>query len=510
MDEDSSYEDSYDGDDFEMEEIDVEEFLPTSETIRLKQTTDSDDSDDLNLEGLDDGDMEDNDGQTLLITLLNQIDKRTSELIINNTLSGVIDLGILTDRGFDCIKKIVFSKKGRITELLNLPKDLVVLECPEQRIRSLGGMVGGMGGKMPPRLEELICYDNQLEELDLANMPRLFRLNANNNRLNSLHNVPSSLRELFVNDNRLEKLDLVDAVQLQVLHISNNSGHLVIHHLPSASLVDFKSENTHLSSFLKADMAEAAVADQEPTQSKNIRYEDALEIYHEMKERHHNRAGKCPKCEQKGGVIFSQGKNRLYARCGNVNPCSLKIQLYRGVFRNRQKHKEEFEQVLKNIKEEIIRINLDTVFAFSSENQAMERYRRSKEELTLVSAELEKINRTDKEQEVVREQARIDTQRQIDAIQKMIKTERIEYNKQKEPNRLEQIVELQTRQLQPLYEKLRQIRYDATEVSQHVPKTSGFKREIRDVVSRLNHYESGMYVEDISLGEKPAVLQFIV
>lgn len=307
--------DNYDDEEFEtyMEEVNVEDYMPNDSTEPelepvLNQFTDQENKDDIDLNGLNqnDSDVEDmgEDGQKILGTLLNQIDTRTSELIINNTLSGTIDFSILADRGFECIKRIVFSKRGHIKQLLNLPKDLIVLECPEQKIKTLGGI----GGKMPPRLEELICYDNELEELDLSDMQNLIRLNVNGNRLKSLQNIPNSLKELYVNDNRLESLNLINAVQLNVLHISNNSGHLVIQHLPSASLVDFKSENTHLSSFLKSIQEESASADQKSKISKQIKYEEALEKYFELKQKYDNRQGKCPKCEKKGEYCFLKGK----------------------------------------------------------------------------------------------------------------------------------------------------------------------------------------------------------
>jgi len=490
----------------EMEEMEEIEFglEPTEdEVLTLKPRRDdelSDDSDDDSLsddddldeldELLDDASLNDDDGnaQTVFNTVLNEKDKRLSEIIISNTLKGPLDFSVLQKMGFECVKKIVFQKRGGITRLQNLPKDLVVLECSQQALTTLG--------VLPPHLEELDVADNRLTELDLASTPKLKKLQISNNHLTLLENLPADLEELYVDGNYLEELDLVNAQNLKVLHISRIAEYLIISHFPSASIVDFQHDNT---AFSKGEGTPAKTKGK----TRAIPYEDALNEYYEMKSRYEGSRKKCPNCEQVGGLLFSTDGKNLLALCGNAtNPCSFKINLFRGKFVDKQRHREELEQQVLSVGGEIIRLNLDAAFEYLDETQTAARYTKLKEKRQLLTLEQERLI----EPETVRderEERLQETQRQIRDIAAILKTDFAEYKQTRNSALLERIMDLQIRQYTPLLEKERDLRWDHTEAVVF-GKKSGLDKSPQ-YGCRLVHYGRGEYVQDLLIGESPSV-----
>lgn len=492
----------------EMEEIEFGLEPTEEETITLKPRRDddelSDDSDDeldelndaslsdeLN-ELMDDASLNDDDGnaQTVFNTVLNEKDKRLSEIIISNTLRGPLDFSVLQKMGFECVKKIVFQKRGGITRLQNLPKDLVVLECSQQALTTLGAL--------PPHLEELDVADNRLTELDLASTPKLKKLQISNNHLTLLENLPADLEELYVDGNYLEELDLVNAQNLKVLHISRIAEYLIISHFPSASIVDFQHDNT---AFSKGEGTPTPVKTKGKTRA--IPYEDALNEYYEMKSRYEGSRKKCPNCEQVGGLLFSTDGKNLLALCGNAaNPCSFKINLFRGKFVDKRRHREELEQQVLSVGGEIIRLNLDAAFEYLDETQTAARYTKLKEKRQLLTLEqerlIEPVTVRDEHEEQLQE-----TQRQIRDIAAILKTDFAEYKQTQNSALLERIMDLQVRQYVPLLEKERSLKWDYTEAV-IFGKKSGLDKSPQ-YGCRLVHYGKGEYVEDLLIGEKPSV-----
>lgn len=488
----------------EMEEIEYDLEPTEEETLTLKKREyedgeiDEDDEEDtyeLENELNEPDDDENEQAQTVFNTLMNEKDKRVSELIISNSLKGPLDFAVLQKMGFDCIKKIVFQKRGGITRIQNLPKDLIVLECSQQAITNLG--------VLPPRLEELDVSENRLTELDLASVPNLKRLQITDNQLTLLENIPADLEELYADGNYLEDLDLINAQNLKVLHVSRNSEYLTISHFPAASVVDFQHENTSFST--PAGSTEEPSSKNKEKKQRKVSYEDALNQYYELKRKYEGSRKKCPNCEQTGGLLFSTDGKFLLATCGNfANPCSFKTQLFRGVFKSKHAYYEELKKQELSVGEKIIRLNLDTAFEFVLETQAAAQYTKLKEKKQLLELEQQRLKEPVSEKEEREEQLK-ETQRQIADILAILKTDMEEYRKNGNRAVLERIMDLQVRQYNPLLEKERQLKWEHTEAVIFGKKTGLDKTPQQGC--RLIHYEKGTFVEDLLIGEPPSVVK---
>ena len=76
---------------------------------------------------------------------------------------------------------------------------------------------------LPECLHELICDDNQLTSLTLAQVPKLKKLHCTNNELTTLDLTPvAGLQQLSCRSNRLTGLDLTPVPGLQLLDCSSN------------------------------------------------------------------------------------------------------------------------------------------------------------------------------------------------------------------------------------------------------------------------------------------------
>ena len=485
----------------EMEEFEIE---PTGEEVlTLKARRDDleegeidedeeedEDEDELN-ELRQDDDETNEQAQTVFNTLMNEKDKRLSELIISNSLKGPLDFAVLQKMGFDCVKKIVFQKRGGITRLQNLPKDLIVLECSQQALTTLG--------VLPPHLEELDVSENRLTELDLASTPQLKRLQISDNQLTLLENLPADLEELYVNGNYLEELDLVNAQNLKVLHVSRNTEYLTIAHFPSASIVDFQHDNTSFSSTGSTEIQTA----KNKKKQRVIPYEEALNQYYELKSKHEGSRKKCPQCEQTGGLLFSTDGKHLLALCGNIaNPCSFKIQLFRSFFQNKQTRQEELKQQSLSVAGEIVRLTLDVSFEYIQDTQAAARFLKLKEKSHLLEMEQQQLVEPASERQE-REEQLADTQRQIANVLTILKNDLAEYKKTGNRVLLERVMDLQVRQYDPLLIKERNLQWDYTEAVIFGKKTG--KDTSPQYGCRLVHYGKGEYVEDLLVGEPPSV-----
>jgi len=99
--------------------------------------------------------MEENNGQTLFLGLLNQLNSAdVQEIRIPEVLSGNIDFSILQDRGFKNVKSIFIEKEGQITNLLNIPDTVESIICNDQLLEKLE--------KLPVSLETLSILASNL------------------------------------------------------------------------------------------------------------------------------------------------------------------------------------------------------------------------------------------------------------------------------------------------------------------------------------------------------------
>jgi hypothetical protein len=83
----------------------------------------------------------------------------------------------------------------------------------------------------------------------------------------------------------------------------------------------------------------------------------------------------CIVCKQEGGSIFTETDGKLKAICGNISqPCGFHIEVSRGKYASLETLMNESLDEVRATKDEIIRMKLDLLFMFISENELLEKF----------------------------------------------------------------------------------------------------------------------------------------
>ena len=83
----------------------------------------------------------------------------------------------------------------------------------------------------------------------------------------------------------------------------------------------------------------------------------------------------CIVCKQEGGSIFTETDGKLKAICGNISqPCGFHIEVLRGKYASLETLMNESLEEVRATKDEIIRMKLDLLFMFISENELLEKF----------------------------------------------------------------------------------------------------------------------------------------
>jgi len=83
----------------------------------------------------------------------------------------------------------------------------------------------------------------------------------------------------------------------------------------------------------------------------------------------------CIVCKQEGGSIFTETDGKLKAICGNISqPCGFHIEVGRGKYISLETLMNESLEEVRATKDEIIRMKLDLLFQFISEDELLEQF----------------------------------------------------------------------------------------------------------------------------------------
>lgn len=83
----------------------------------------------------------------------------------------------------------------------------------------------------------------------------------------------------------------------------------------------------------------------------------------------------CIVCKQEGGSIFTETDGKLKAICGNISqPCGFHIEVSRGKYISLERLMNESLEEVRATKDEIIRMKLDLLFQFISEDELLEQF----------------------------------------------------------------------------------------------------------------------------------------
>ena len=456
-----------------------------------------------------------NTAQIQLEGLLNTLDPTdTFEIRFENSVNGDLDFSILKDKHFKKVDNIVFSQPGQVTEIRNIPDEVIYIECANQLITSFNNL--------PSSLEELYIPNNKITKFSGKKCPKLRILNISDNELTHLDNLPSTLETLECENNQLQRLSLENSQKLITLKASNNPL-LVLEHVPP-SLVHLEMENNPFTEIIRED----GTKKDKKKQEKKLEYLDALYEYFRLKNNYEQKLrtlkrnafnkGKtkkegqrlardvkstCIHCKRKVGMLFYVEDDTYYAICGDkTKKCDLYIKIFRGDYVPLDLIMEIETEDIQKKKEDIIKLKMNSLFKYISPETAAIQFKKDLEEYTDDNV----LHKTTFEQydklynNIERESQTNKKQEEVYHIQQEIKKLLDEYNETGNREILNACVEMQIRDLIPALKNLRWMKYDTMLMEDN--EVTG--------ISTLIQREVSIHHKDYIMGKEASVLKFVI
>jgi len=335
---------------------------------------------------------ENNTAQAYLTDLLvNKLTRRTSVLDIREPLHGDIDFSIIRNSGFMFVTEIILPE-GEVTSITNIPEGVERLICPKNFLFALEDL--------PSSLQHLEIPHNYLSTINLAPCKKLQYVNISYNALEKIEKFPTDVVEMQLNNNALRHLDLRGLDRLKILNVSNNKIS-VIENL-TEEITDLNIDNNPSVEFRNSAVP---ALDGSPTEDvdvqKNMNYVQSLFDYFRLKNDYENKLheakrrvfknapnkkigkrnaseikAKCVGCTRPVGTVFAIRDDRYVALCGSTDkPCNLNIEIYKGSFSSHQDLLYSFKNDIEEIKDNIIKQKLDTLFSYITEEQSVKQFK---------------------------------------------------------------------------------------------------------------------------------------
>lgn len=463
---------------------------------------------------------ENNTAQDYIKTLLNSLTRRTDTLHIKDALHGDLDFSLIHNIGFMFLHTIILQE-GEITSIRNIPETVHTLICPKNLLFDLNDL--------PSSITHLEIPYNYLTSFNFSNTPNLKVFHAQHNHLEELNHFSSDLTELHIQYNKLVHLDLRGFPELKTLNISNNPI-TVIENLPE-NIVEFIMDNTPSIEFRNSAVIPDVEADKSADAEiqQTIQYGDALQKYFQLKRKYEvdlhkarktafeseksKKEGKqraiavkpkCVKCKRPVGSIFQRKDEKYIAICGDEKePCSLDIEIYFGNPGSNVDLLYAFKEHVHDIKEDIIKQKLDTLFSYVSEDSSIQKFKKTIESFTFDNNMFTDL--LNKHNENHFNETKMDLiNKKRDHIFKLVEQIRIllkEYEDTENREVLKTAVELQVNSLLPETRNLRLLESEIMEITKK-EHASGrienflFKNDV--ILSR----------EDFTFGEAARVVKF--
>jgi hypothetical protein len=300
---------------------------------------------------------------------------------INTPLSGEIDLSALRNKN---ISELWFVK-GTINQLYNFPDGLKKLVIRENNISHIP--VNEL-----TNLALLDAAHNQIRDIDLSLIPSLTYVNLAHNKLVNIGTLPSNLVELVVDHNPdLKMVDLDGAKSCVKL---SWRGKLKVNiHGASNRKCDIRLDNgAQIGGAPKRVSADILYPD--PTEAFDKYYELKSEYDMSKKKgisqimkmpklsrqerikRARQFVPKCVNCKRNGGTHFERKRDAvLVAYCGvAATPCNLRIEIQLGDNADQMETIQYFENEAQKIKDDIVKLKLDTLFNYVSEDVSVKTF----------------------------------------------------------------------------------------------------------------------------------------
>ena len=83
---------------------------------------------------------------------------------------------------------------------------------------------------------------------------------------------------------------------------------------------------------------------------------------------------KCVVCKKNGGMVFKRENGIISAECGANEPCKLNLKMKLAKFERYEKAIDELKYKIEKVKSEIIKLKLDLLFGFQTEDYTMNKF----------------------------------------------------------------------------------------------------------------------------------------
>lgn len=327
--------------------------------------------------------------------------KTMPELVIEQPLSGVVSLALLDTKGFTSVETIRF-KSGAITEIKDIPHTVYRIFAPNNQIHTMD--------HFPESVEYIDLENNKMVgDVNLTRFSALKEINLSKNQITGFVSsdsstssfFPNTLMRLVVNDNQIRRIQLTGTPILETLNLTDNPNPIIVDMPDTVSDLRIPPGATHQSASVSASLNKASssssassLTDDVPSASNNnnnnmLTYKDSLDAYYAIRATYQNKLNiskkqkitskstrplklpECVGCGRAVGMLFSSRNQKHSAVCGSASsPCPWKLVVERGNFYPIRGVLSESTEVVKQMRDNIIRQKMDTLFEYITDEKS--------------------------------------------------------------------------------------------------------------------------------------------
>lgn len=408
--------------------------------------------------------------------------KPLNRIHIGYSLFGDIDFAVLKELNMGIPKEIIIEE-GKVTNVYNVPEGVETLKIQKNMLYELKDL--------PKSIKVLDVEENYLQKIELSGLNDLKEVNLSHNQLQEVDTFPGSLTSISISHNKLKMLDLKDIDNLEYLNVSNNIITL-IENFPENGIPEFIMENTPSIEFRGSIPELQDNKRKEKTQKMND-FKKALSAYFKLKSKYEKKLfelkkqaykkadskkkgreaaqkilPQCIKCKRKVGTIFQKTPNSYIAICGDTeNPCGLQIKIFAGNFDYYERELYFYHESREISKSKIIQEKMNNIFSYTDDNDAKQLYEKHLDDFNIENELLDEMTNLhkelfynkDKKKEIAEKEGKIFEIQQSN--QELLE----DYNKTNKNEILKQIVKNNIHELEPLFKKITQLKYEIQEVN---------------------------------------------
>jgi hypothetical protein len=343
-----------------------------------------------------------NTAQSDFLDILEHLEPTASVIDVRIPLMGALDCSVLSKCNFTGITALLFASGG-ITSIKGIPEGVTKVICGENKLTDIPAelpdslveldlhenMIGEVReGTLPQGLKDINLCDNRINSL--ADLPKdLEILRCENNRMKVLNLTGIiGLRILKCGSNPLLVIEGVP----DTLEEFDSDTDIVVE-------IRGKERGEHEEIEQKANYNEALYTFFEMKREyENRVFLAKRDIFRESKTKKEARMKikmlkpKCSYCERPVGSIFKTEGRKFIARCGDSeHPCPFQIELFGGEYNKIESMMESYQRTVEFTKQSIIEDKLNVLYQYLNEKDAVDFFKDNLDYYTKQSVHLESL-----------------------------------------------------------------------------------------------------------------------